>query len=424
MGDASDGTSRCGEWGSGPAYPSPEVAGCSVERWRGPPTASPTAQRSVRLPVGPPNSGPGPRGRSRLPGRRRPPPAPEGRRLRPNRRRRPKIADPAWAAATGEADAWHDDADGHPGWTARARSGPPPGTRATGGTRAVAAGAAAGTAPRRGLGTRIRTGRGGEVGAGGAAGAVPAERSLRNRILPRSVLGIAVLILAFAIGAGFSGVVLFSYYQYKLNQTNDRVNSLISGYKKDFTNAEGNLNATIGSAKASIQNDLQNAQQQVASPATIAALVKSLAPSVFFVHTLDANGQPSVGTAFVVASNATQSLLLTSYTTVAAATKSPGPLVYVRQGNTDTQVTVHTWDPQYDLALIVLPQGGLKPVPPAPPRRRRSRATGSSPSRDWVRRAPPSTRAPWSTCPPAAWPRTPPSARHSRAHRSLTPRAR
>jgi S1-C subfamily serine protease len=179
------------------------------------------------------------------------------------------------------------------------------------------------------------------------------------------VIGIAALILAFAVGAGFSGVVLFSYYQYKLNQSNDKVNALISGYKKQFANAEGDLQATVGAAKTSIHSQLQAAQQQQASPATLAGLVKSLAPSVYFVHTLDANGQPSVGTAFVVSSTSTQSLLLTSYTTVAAATRAPAPPVYVRQGSNDTQVTVRTWDPQYDLALIVLQQGGVKAIPAA-----------------------------------------------------------
>ena len=79
----------------------------------------------------------------------------------------------------------------------------------------------------------------------------------RARILPRSVLGIASLILALAVGAGFSGVVLFSYYQYKLNQTNDQVNTLISGYKKQFANAEGKLSAAVAAAKTNIQNQLK-----------------------------------------------------------------------------------------------------------------------------------------------------------------------
>ena len=216
---------------------------------------------------------------------------------------------------------------------------------------------------------RTRSSKPSTTGVAGAAAASDAGRrsSVRSRILPRSLLGIASLILAFAIGAGFSGVVLFSYYQYKLNQTNDRVNTLISGYKTQFANAEGNLSATAAAAKLNIQTELKALQQLQAGPATLAALVKQLAPSVFFVHTLDASGQPSVGTAFVVSSNSSQSLLLTSYTTVEAATSTPGPTVYVQQGNNSTQVTVHSWDAEYDLALLVLPTGDLPALTAASP---------------------------------------------------------
>lgn len=209
--------------------------------------------------------------------------------------------------------------------------------------------------------------------AGGSRSAAASERLrrlqpgfFRERILPRSVLGVASLILAFAIGAGFSGVVLYSYYQYKLNQTNDRVNALITGYKNQFSNAEANLNADVANAKVDIQNQLKAVQQLQAGPTILAGVIKQMSPSVLFVHTLDANGQPSVGTAFVVSSSNGQSLLVTSYATVAAATHSPGPAVYVRQGSSDTQVTVRTWDPQYDLALLIYPKGGLKPVTAAP----------------------------------------------------------
>jgi hypothetical protein len=198
--------------------------------------------------------------------------------------------------------------------------------------------------------------------AASAAGGAGARRvsAFRSRILPRSLLGVASLILAFAIGAGFSGVVLYSYYQYKLNQTDQRVNGLINGYKTQFTNAEADLNAAVAAAKANIAAQLKTVQEQQTSPSVLAALIRQVAPSVFFVHTLDASGQPSVGTAFVVSSNSSDSLLLTSYTTVAAATHSPGPPVYVKQGNgSDVPVTVRTWDPQYDLALLVLPRGGL-----------------------------------------------------------------
>ncbi len=196
--------------------------------------------------------------------------------------------------------------------------------------------------------------------------APPKPPPVRHRILPRTVIGISCLLLAFAIGAGFSGVVLYSYYQYKSNQTNAKVNALVSGYKQQFAKAQRDLSADVASAESNIQQQLRAVQQLQGSPAAMATLVKQLAPSVFFVHTLDTAGQASVGTAFVVSSNSTQSLLLTSYTTVAAATFSPGPPVYVQQGSTQTLVSVDTWDTHYDLALLVLPTGNLPAIPAAP----------------------------------------------------------
>lgn len=201
-------------------------------------------------------------------------------------------------------------------------------------------------------------------------GMLPTTRRgmLRYRILPRGVIGISMLILAFAIGAGFSGVVLYSYYQFHLNQTDSKVNALISGYKAQFAKAEADLAASEAAAKAAITAQANNAQSAEAGPSEIAALTKQVAPSVFFVHTLDASGQPSVGSAFVIASNGGQTLLLTSYTTVEAATRSPGPAIYVTQGDTSTEttVTLSTWDPQYDLALLILPKSGLTPLVAAP----------------------------------------------------------
>jgi hypothetical protein len=192
------------------------------------------------------------------------------------------------------------------------------------------------------------------------------REAFRHRILPRSVLGVASLILAFSIGAGFSGVVLYSYYQYRLNQTDARVNSLVSGYKTQFAKAEGDLSASVAAAQATIAQQLKTVQQAQASPAVLATLTKQMAPSVFFVKTLDQNGQASVGTAFVISSSPTQALLLTSYTTIEAATRAPGPAVYLEQGQTQTQVTVRAWDPTYDLALLVLSQGNLPALIAAP----------------------------------------------------------
>lgn len=170
----------------------------------------------------------------------------------------------------------------------------------------------------------------------------------------------AAIVLSASIGAAFSGAVLYSYYEYRLQKTNDRVNTLINTYQKEFQSATGDLANQAAKAKAEIDKELGPAL--AASGSTLQNLDKKLAPSMFFVSTLDQNGQPSVGSAFAIASDSGQTLLLTSYATIAAATKKPGPPVTVKQGGTTTTVTVYNWDPPTDLALILLPKGNTPTV--------------------------------------------------------------
>lgn len=194
----------------------------------------------------------------------------------------------------------------------------------------------------------------------------PHAPSLRERLVPRTVVGLAVMIIAASIGAAFSGVVLYSYYQYKLQKSDDKINTFINTYKGEFAKAQGDLAAQRDAARATINNELGPLRQLQASGATLQSLAKKVAPSVWFVHTLDANGQPSVGSAFAIASDQNQTLLITSLATVQAATKRPGPQLFIRQGGTDTSVTTYTWDDRYDLALIVVPRGNIPALQPAP----------------------------------------------------------
>jgi S1-C subfamily serine protease len=184
-------------------------------------------------------------------------------------------------------------------------------------------------------------------------------RPLRYRVFPRTALGISIAILCFSLGASLAGVVLYSYYEYRLTQNEDKVNALTSGIPNAVKQATDALKAQEQDAQNLINQQIAPLKSVLATGQTVQQLIAKVAPAVYFVHTLDANGQPSVGTAFAVASDTHQTLLLTSYTTVAAATRKPGPPLYVRHGGTDQAVTVYTWDPTNDLALIILPQGGL-----------------------------------------------------------------
>src|SRR5436190_9766823 len=181
----------------------------------------------------------------------------------------------------------------------------------------------------------------------------------RERLIPKSVIGITMIILAGAIGAAFSGVVLYSYYEYRLNKTETKVADFINGFQDTRKQAIDSINSKKDEAKADIDKELEPIKKIQAEGQTLDALVKKAGPSLYFVHTLDEAGQPAVGTAFAVASDPNQTFLITSYTTVRAATRRPGPDVFVRQGTTETKVSVWTWQEERDLALIILPKGSV-----------------------------------------------------------------
>jgi hypothetical protein len=192
----------------------------------------------------------------------------------------------------------------------------------------------------------------------------------RGRVLPKTALGLSALILAAAVGSAFSGVVLYAYYEYRLNKTDARVSNFITGESHNLAAAESQINADRDKAIADVRTELAPLQSLAAQGQTLQNLIKKVSPSMFFIHTLDEAGQPSVGSAFVVASDADQSLLLTSYTTIRAATHNPRPDVFARQGLAETKVTVWTWEPQRDLALLILPKGNLPHlsfIPTTPP---------------------------------------------------------
>ncbi|HUP68555.1 MAG TPA: trypsin-like peptidase domain-containing protein [Acidimicrobiales bacterium] len=186
---------------------------------------------------------------------------------------------------------------------------------------------------------------------------------LRGLVLPKTVLGMAVLILAFAVGSAASGVAFYSYYEFKKDKTEQRVATFLEGFDKRFQAATKTIEAERQNAKAEIQKELEPLRRIRAEGETLDALVKKVRPSLFFVNTLDEAGQPSVGTAFAVASDSEQTLLITSYNTIKAATRKPGPALQVRQGGDEFKAELWTWQEDKDLALLVLAKGSVPRLP-------------------------------------------------------------
>jgi S1-C subfamily serine protease len=190
-----------------------------------------------------------------------------------------------------------------------------------------------------------------------AVGRHPAP--LRDRLLPRSILGLTVLILAASLGAAFSGTVLYAYYDYRLNKAETASNNFKNNFSGEFKKAQDEIKRLREDAKSQVRKELEPLQKIAAEGNTLQSLLKKVAPSVWFVHTLDEAGQPSVGSAFTVAADAEKTYLVTSFATVRAATKRPGPPLKVRQGSDEFDVTLWTWQEDHDLALLVLDRGNL-----------------------------------------------------------------
>ncbi|HVM03368.1 MAG TPA: hypothetical protein VM263_11920, partial [Acidimicrobiales bacterium] len=167
------------------------------------------------------------------------------------------------------------------------------------------------------------------------------EPAAWRAVAPKSVIGLAMLILAFAVGSAASGVAFYSYYEYKRDKTEERVAAFIEGFDTRFTTATETIDALRENAVAEIQKELEPLRRIQAEGGTLEALVEKVRESVFFVSTHDEQGQPAVGTAFAVASDSEQTLAVTSYTTIRAATRQPAPDLTVRQG--DAEVPAELW---------------------------------------------------------------------------------
>jgi S1-C subfamily serine protease len=130
------------------------------------------------------------------------------------------------------------------------------------------------------------------------------------------------------------------------------------------------LQAVIDQAKADIETQRAQTLDQInqtlkpledyASEGIKTAQAVGIDPNaVWMVNTLDAEGRPVVGSAFVVASNDQESLMLTSYAAVREATIAPGPEVRVRTAAEEHVAEVWGWDENQDLALLVVKRPGL-----------------------------------------------------------------
>jgi S1-C subfamily serine protease len=191
--------------------------------------------------------------------------------------------------------------------------------------------------------------------------------SFWRRQMPKTALGIAMVLLAMSVASAFTGAVLYAYYEYRLGKTDDRVDAFEAGFGDALDEALGAIGTERDEAVAQVQTELDELERLAASGATLSSLLEQAQASVWFVSTLDEAGQPSVGSAFVVFADNEKSFLLTSYNTVRAATVEPTPDLLLRKGEEQLQATLVSWDPPNDLALLTVDRPSLPALSWAPP---------------------------------------------------------
>ncbi|HVW32788.1 MAG TPA: trypsin-like peptidase domain-containing protein [Acidimicrobiia bacterium] len=183
-----------------------------------------------------------------------------------------------------------------------------------------------------------------------------------QRVLPKTIVGVVVLMLAAAIGFAFGGTVLYAYYQYKTDKLEKKVNSFVNGFEDRFEKAKADIDKERDEAKDEVRKEIEPIKELRASGATLKSLIDKVKDSVYLIETQNEFGQPSTGSAFVVTSDAERSYLVTSLSAVKASTRKPGPAITLRKGNDRTDATLWTWDENRDLALLIVNKGSLPRV--------------------------------------------------------------
>lgn len=89
-------------------------------------------------------------------------------------------------------------------------------------------------------------------------------------------------------------------------------------------------------------------------------LAAKVGATVRLLRTLDRQGQPVQGTAFVVGSFGGQTMLVTSFALVRASTRTPSPDILL--GDRNQKATLWTWQENRDLALLVV-GGSIESLP-------------------------------------------------------------
>ncbi len=177
-------------------------------------------------------------------------------------------------------------------------------------------------------------------------------RDLKDNFVPRSILGMAMLLVAFAVGIAFSGAGFYAYYNSRLTENEQAVGRFVEGFDQQFNEAAGTLEELRVNSINEIRGELQPLEPFVDSANGIVGLPASVGQSVWIVETRTSSSELSFGSAFAVIGHNGGTALVTSLSVVRAATREPAPEIELVKGDQRLSASLWAWDAASDLALL------------------------------------------------------------------------
>jgi hypothetical protein len=182
----------------------------------------------------------------------------------------------------------------------------------------------------------------------------PGRPKRRHRILPRSVIGIATVLLALGVGAAFSGATFYAYYDTRLAENEETVARFVEGFDQQFTDATGTLDELRLEAVSDIRAELSPLGDYVDDANGVIGLPATAGPSVWHLQTRDEAGEPVNGAAFAVARHDGGTAFVTSHALIVASLTAPNPPIELVKGEQRLAAQLWTWDAELDVAVVVV----------------------------------------------------------------------
>ncbi len=182
----------------------------------------------------------------------------------------------------------------------------------------------------------------------------PGKPKLRHRILPRSVIGISFMLLASAVGVAFSGAGFYAYYDNRLAENEREVSRFVEGFDQQFSDATGAIDELRVDAVEDIRTELQPIEGIVSDADGVINLPATAGESVWALETRDEQGKAVLGSAFAVLKHEQGTVMVTSYSLVAASTTEPSPPLTLTKRDQRINAQLWSWDAKSDLAIVMV----------------------------------------------------------------------